>query len=167
MNFKKHLLFLLIAFVSINAMEMKSFAQEEESTPTKSRPRRFITLTIGLEHDEKLPPVPEAISFKGDFRKITAASYSKEENTLRFVPKAEGIATLTVHDSKGRVVAEFHIDVKKSKLDAVVREMQSLLGDIEGITIKIVNNKKIPKVIGCPNVDCTYPNSLPSVATDS
>lgn len=144
MGFKKQLIFfLMLSFVSINLVEATAFAQEEESTPVKSRPRRFVTLTIGLEHDEKLPPVPEAISFKGDFRKITAASFNKEENILRFVPKAEGIATLTVHDSKGRVVAEYHIDVKKSKLDAVVREMQSLLGDIEGITIKIVNNKVV------------------------
>jgi pilus assembly protein CpaC len=63
---------------------------------------------------------------------------------LRLIPKGEGFATLTIHDKRnGKIVAEFRIDVKKSKLDKVVREMRALLGDIEGINIKIVNNRVV------------------------
>lgn len=108
------------------------------------RNRRFINLTLGIEQDEKLPPLPDNVEFKGDFRRIVSASFAKELNVLRFVPKAEGFATMTIHDKRnGKIVAEFRIDIKKSKLDKVVREMRALLGDIEGINIKIVNNKVV------------------------
>ncbi|KYG60730.1 BON domain-containing protein [Bdellovibrio bacteriovorus] len=108
------------------------------------RSRKFINLTLGIEQDEKLPPLPDSIEFKGDFRRVVTAAYAKDLNVIRFSPKAEGFATLTIHDKRnGKVVAEFRIDVKKSKLDKVVREMRALLGDIEGINIKIVNNKVV------------------------
>lgn len=108
------------------------------------RSRKFINLTLGIEHDEKLPPIPEHVEFKGDFRRLVKASFSKEMNMIRLTPKAEGFATLTIHDKKnGKIVVEYRIDIKKSKLDKVVREMRALLGDIEGINIKIVNNKVV------------------------
>lgn len=130
-----------------------AWAQEElEASPTSStegeegiyRSRRFINLTLGIEQDEKLPPLPENIEFKGDFRRIVTAAFAKELNLIRFTPRSEGFATLTIHDKRnGKIVAEFRIDVKKSKLDKVVREMRALLGDIEGINIKIVNNRVV------------------------
>lgn len=139
----KALQVMLAILLSIGlAMGSVAFAaDDDEAVPT--RPRKFITLTLGIEYDEKLPAMPDVISFKGDYKKITAASFAKEINTLRFIPQREGIATLTVHDQNGKIIAEYRLDVKKSKLDAVVREMQSLLGDIEGINIRIVNNKVV------------------------
>ncbi|MFV8256859.1 BON domain-containing protein [Bdellovibrio bacteriovorus] len=130
-----------------------AWTQEElEASPTSStegeegvyRSRKFINLTLGIEQDEKLPPLPDSIEFKGDFRRIVTAAYAKDLNVMRFTPKGEGFATLTIHDKRnGKIVAEFRIDVKKSKLDKVVREMRALLGDIEGINIKIVNNRVV------------------------
>ena len=122
-----------------------AFAEDDEQAEeTKFRSRTFVNLTLGIEQDEKLPPLPENIEFKGDFRRIVTAAHSKELNVLRMTPKAEGFATMTIHDKKtGKVVAEFRIDVKKSKLDKVVKEIRALLGDIEGITIKVVNNKVV------------------------
>ncbi|MFN7727828.1 MAG: BON domain-containing protein [Bdellovibrio sp.] len=116
---------------------------EENEKKKPARPRRFITLTMGVEHDEKLPPVPKSISFKGDFRRVTAASFAKEINSIRFKPTREGVGTLTVHDARGLAVAEYRIEVRKSRLDTIMREMQGLLGDIEGLQIKVVNNKVI------------------------
>ncbi|WII73905.1 BON domain-containing protein [Bdellovibrio sp. 22V] len=108
------------------------------------RSRKFINLTLGIEQDEKLPPLPDSIEFKGDFRRIVTAAYAKDLNVIRFTPRGEGFATLTIHDKRnGKIVAEYRIDVKKSKLDKVVREMRALLGDIEGINIKIVNNRVV------------------------
>lgn len=105
------------------------------------RSRKFISLTTGIEFDEKLPTMPKEIYFKGDFKKVTSISYSKEINSLRFVPKYPGFAKLTVHNKKnGKIILEFSIDVKVNKLDKVVREVRALLGDIEGIQIKIVND---------------------------
>lgn len=121
------------------------FAEDEDQAEEKKfRARTFVNLTLGIEQDEKLPPLPENIEFKGDFRRIVTASHSKELNVLRFTPKREGFATMTIHDkATGKVVAEYRIDVKKSKLDKVVKEIRALLGDIEGITIKVVNNKVV------------------------
>lgn len=124
----------------LTAGDPSSSSQEEGSY----RSRKFISLTLGIEHDEKLPPIPGNVEFKGDFRRLVTASYAKELNVLRLVPKGEGFATLTIHDKKnGKIVAEYRLDIKKSKLDKVVREMRALLGDIEGINIKIVNNKVV------------------------
>lgn len=134
-----------------------AMANEPQETPTAPagvndlqdddvafRQRHFVNLTLGIEHDEKLPPLPDNVEFRGDFKRITAAAYSKEMNVLRFTPKSEGFATLTIHEKKtGRVVGEYRIDIKKSKLDKVIREMRALLGDIEGINIKVVNNRVI------------------------
>jgi pilus assembly protein CpaC len=122
-----------------------AWAQDEEQVEeAKFRSRKFISLTLGVEQDEKLPPLPANIEFKGDFRKLTTAEYSKEANVLRFTPRAEGFATITVREKgTGKIVAEFKIDVKKSKLDKVVKEIRALLGDIEGISIKVVNNRVV------------------------
>ena len=117
--------------------------QEVEEKKKPSRPRKFLTLTLGVEQDQKLPSMPSVISFKGDFKRIVSASYAKEIHSLRLTPLREGIGTLTIHDGKGRAVAEFRIEVRKSKLDTIMREMQGLLGDVEGISIKIMNNKVV------------------------
>lgn len=117
---------------------------DDQSADQQFRMHKFINLTLGIEQDEKLPPLPPDVEFKGDFRKIVTAAHSKELNVIRFTPRAEGFATMTIHDKKnGKVVAEFRIDVKKSKLDKVVKEIRALLGDIEGITIKVVNNRVV------------------------
>lgn len=151
-------LVLLLPFHAFSQVNVNVTPDKIEEEIKDSRPRKFLNLTIGVEYDEKLPKVPDFISFKGDFRNVTSASYSKEANAIRFVPKKEGISTLTVHDQSGKVVAEYRIDVRKSKLDAVVREMQSLLGDIEGITIRIVNNRVVVdgKVLTAPDMNRVY-----------
>jgi pilus assembly protein CpaC len=135
---------MLIALLLVVSYQFARAEDEEQAEDAKFRARNFVNLTLGIEQDEKLPPLPPNVEFKGDFRKIVSASHSKELNVLRFIPKAEGFATLTVHDKKtGKVVAEYRIDVKKSKLDKVVKEIRALLGDIEGITIKVVNNRVV------------------------
>jgi len=149
---KRHILTagLLISLLGGSVALAQEELVAEPSTATADegtgvyRSRKFINLTLGIEQDEKLPPLPGDIEFKGDFRRIVTAAYAKDLNVIRFTPKAEGFATLTIHDKRnGKVVAEFRIDVKKSKLDKVVREIRALLGDIEGINIKIVNNRVV------------------------
>ncbi len=119
-------------------------SDEEQKAP--SRPRKFLNLTLGLETDEKLPPIPKPFKSGGDCKKLGIAEvlYSESVNSLRFTPRREGLCTFTLKEmATEKIVAEYRVEVRKSKLDAVVREMQSLLGDIEGINIKIVNNKVV------------------------
>ena len=119
------------------------FAADEEGGDRNFKSRKFINLTVGIEHDEKVPRFPDGITLKGTFRNTTGVTYSKEQDLMRFKPTREGEGTLTVHDKDGKILAEYLVQVKRSKLETVAREMQALLGDIEGITIKIVNNKVI------------------------
>jgi pilus assembly protein CpaC len=108
-----------------------------------SHKETYVSLTVGLTHDEKLPSLPARISTAGDFRKVTGVSFDRNTNTFRFTPKRVGIGTLTVLDARGQRIHTFRLDVKRSNLNKAVLEIRSLLGDIDGIQVKIVNNKVI------------------------
>jgi pilus assembly protein CpaC len=140
--FQKSFLIFFACCLLVLLNSISTFADEEEEG-ILAKSKRYLILTIGIEQEEKMPPLPNNVEFKGTFKQITSAAYSKDLGTVRFNPIKEGNATFTIHDKNknGKMIVEYILVVKKSKLDAVVREMQSLLGDIEGITIKIVNNK--------------------------
>lgn len=139
---------LLMTFLLLS---LSGVAQTQETPPDLQditaddfRSRQFLTLTVGIDQDVKLPPIPNNVEFGGTFREFVKASISKELNVLRFSPKKEGSTVLTIIDSKTKkVVAEYNIAVKKSRLDGVAAEIRGLLGDVEGINIKVVNNRII------------------------
>ena len=105
--------------------------------------QQFLNLTVGLTHDEKLSFLPEGPKFEGDFSRCAKISLAPETKTLRFSPENIGTCTLTIRDARLRKVYEYRIIIKRSNLDAVAREIKNLLGEIEGIQIKIANNKVI------------------------
>jgi pilus assembly protein CpaC len=105
--------------------------------------QKYLSLYIGIEQQEALPYLPPNASFKGDFKKVVSVSVNKETGILLFKATNEGVATLTIHDSKGKKVYEFRLDVRRSDLTKIANEVRSLLNDVEGITIKIVNNKVV------------------------
>lgn len=108
--------------------------------PKRQKP---IGLFIGVEHQEKLPILPPGAKFKGDYKKVSRLSLDSDRNILLFQATQEGFATLTVTDKDNNRLYEFYLDVKKSNLTKVVREMRALLADIEGITVKIINNRVV------------------------
>lgn len=141
-------LLLLFQFIPLSYAQIQepTDLQEIEAMNKKDefRSRQFLNLTVGIDEDIKLPPLPKAVEFGGTFRDFVKASISKELNVIRFSPKKEGATVLTVIDQKTkRVVAEYNITIKKSRLDGVANEMRALLGDIEGINIKVVNNRVV------------------------
>lgn len=132
--------YLSLVFVLLGAFA--AHAEDEDLAPYRTR--QYVDLTIGIEQDVKLPPLPSEVEVKGDFRRVVTAALSRELNVLRLTPKTEGFANLIIHDKRSnKIVAEYRIDIKKSKLDKVIREVRALLGDIEGISIKVVNNKVV------------------------
>lgn len=142
------LLALAIWCSPVHAQDLPAPAEETIKEPAKKpkRSRRFLSLTVGVEADEKLPVKMRKLgreNLRGVFRQLVDVQFSEDINTLRFTPKREGVGTLTILDNKGKVIAEYRLEVRKSRLDGIARELKSLLGDIEGITIKIVNNKVI------------------------
>jgi pilus assembly protein CpaC len=107
------------------------------------RSREYINLSVGLTTDKKVPYIPHKADYAGNWRKCTKLSVDPKASTIRFQPKEVGACTLVVFDSKKRKVYEFFLTVKKSNLNHIAREIKSLVGDIEGISIKIINNKVI------------------------
>tara|TARA_B100001248_G_scaffold262582_2_gene259656 strand:+ start:7857 stop:9314 length:1458 start_codon:yes stop_codon:yes gene_type:complete len=103
----------------------------------------FLSLTVGLNHDEKVNFLPRSPKFEGDYKKCAKLSVSQSTKTLRFYPTKVNTCTLTIRDERNRIVHQFRMVVKKSSLFAIAREIKSLLGEIEGIQIKIANNKVI------------------------
>lgn len=104
---------------------------------------QFLSLTVGLTHDVKLNYLPKNAKFEGNFKQCVKVSMSSKTNTLRFYPQKVNTCTLTIRDSRMRIVNQYRLVVKKSSLFAIAREIKSLLGEIEGIQIKVANNKII------------------------
>ena len=129
---------LLLAFGLLTAASGPVFAQKKEKKPEE----KFITLSVGVYHDESLESATKSISLDGTFRDFTSAQFDPSTKTLRLNPKKEGIATINVKDSQsGKVIYKITLDIRKTDLQKVAREIQSLLQNIDGISIRIMNNK--------------------------
>ncbi len=122
---------------------LKSDDIEEHDSENEDRIRHYLSLTVGVEHSETLKKLPEGFKILGDFDKIATQIYDTTNGKLRITPTTVGVGTLTIHDKNGRLLYEYRLDIKKSSLDKVAREIKSLLGDIEGVQIKIINNKVV------------------------
>lgn len=103
-----------------------------------------LSLSVGVYHDEKIPLAPDNFSKVGNNLKILRLQYNPKTNMLRIYPKQKGDTTLAIKDNKtGEIIYNYSINVTKSNLFTVAREIRSLLSDIEGIQIKIINNRVI------------------------
>src|SRR5690606_7983158 len=120
MNFLKHVLrVLVLAAAVLNTFEV--FSQEDDSDV------KYINLSVGVYFDEKIDDAPSKIELDGTFRKLTKVQWNPETRTMRFNPKSVGVGTLIVKSpGTGKVIKRFTIDVRKTDLDKVAREIQSL-----------------------------------------
>ncbi|MBC7420935.1 MAG: pilus assembly protein [Bdellovibrio sp.] len=117
-------------------------APEEISTekPNARRIRRHINMVIGVEHDEELliPNIETTIKGRTDFFDIKRI---KGTDFFRISPKKVGNGIATINNKKtGQILVELRFDIRDDSIEKTMREVQSLLGDIEGIEFKIVNN---------------------------
>lgn len=134
------------AFAQAEDVKPPSSATEEEVIETANKPvtQDYINLSVGVYLDEKLEDVPKEIETAGTFRKYTRVQWNPDTKTLRFDPRTAGVGTLIIKDPRtGKVLREYTVDVRKTDLQKVAREMQALLQGIEGIQVKILNNKVI------------------------
>lgn len=104
---------------------------------------KYLILYQGVEHEETLSAIPRGAEFGGDWRGVTRASYASEYQKIQFTPIKAGLATLSIHDRKGNKIFEYRIEVRDTKLTKMVREIRALLSDIEGLSIKIVNDRVV------------------------
>jgi pilus assembly protein CpaC len=112
--------------------------------PETTKGKEYLNLAVGVYHDQSAESLPGEIELDGTFRRLTRVQWNPQTKTLRFYPRNSGVGTLTIKQpSTGKILAEFTIDVRKTDLQKVAREMQALLEGIEGIQIRILNNRVV------------------------
>ena len=124
------------SWVSLN------FANAQRNDEHK-KDRKYINLVVGLDENIKVSFMPKRHRFRGNFKSFTSVTYLKDLQTLRFSPKKVGSATLTIQDARGRIISEFFLTIRKSDLNKIAKEIQLLLFEVDGVTVRIINNKVI------------------------
>lgn len=118
-------------------------AEEGVEKPNGRRIRRQLNLILGVEHDEELLIPMREIVIKGagasenfDIKRIKGTDY------FRILPKKAANGIATINDQKtGQILVELRYDIRDGVIEKQNRELQALLGDIEGIEYKMVNGK--------------------------
>jgi len=128
----------LLIFILSFCMGGSSVSEAKRAPASKP-----IDLRVGVTHDVVINDLPANPDFSGDFKRITKVSLNKKDKKLRFEPKAEGTATLVILDEKKQRFLELNLTVTKNRLYQVVREIRNLLADIDGVEVKVVNNKVV------------------------
>lgn len=114
-----------------------------ETSKVDPKRERSIPLFVGVDQTEQLIYIPPNAKFKGTFKKVTKLSIERATDTLKFSPFKTGYADLQIFDEKDHKIYEFHLDVQHNDHAKVAQEIKSLLSDIEGIQIKIINNRVV------------------------
>lgn len=106
--------------------------------------KKNIPLSVGIPSDEPLPNAPADFDATGTYKGLVKLEFNSAKKILRLVPKKEGFGTLVIIDKATNApVYEFTVDIRKTDLSKVSREIGSLLSEIEGISIRIANNKVV------------------------
>ena len=69
--------------------------------------------------------------------------HNSATGTLRFTPRRPGIGALNIKDASGKILKKLTLKVQKSELQQTATEIQSLLRNVDGIQVKILNNRVI------------------------
>lgn len=103
-----------------------------------------VKLTVGIPTDLPIPKAPGNIEPAGTYTKCGQVKYNDTTKVLRIMPKSEGLCTLIIKNgSNDQIMYNFTLEVNKTDLNKVAREVKSLLMEIEGIQIKVINNKVV------------------------
>ena len=105
----------------------------------------FLNLSVGFQYEHNLSEFYKGknLKFEGTYTRFTSIFYKKSENKLLFKPRRIGTGTLIIKSTKNKILQKMNIDVKKVNLHKIAKEVSDLLITIDGIEIKILNNKVI------------------------
>lgn len=136
----------LIIFIALSfplSARAQLLGQEDNSFDAHEK----IDLMLGIYRDIEMPDLPDESKFKIENRKFSnrvTISWDDDKKVMRFNPKSEGTALITFLDRKTeKVIKQIRVFVNKNDLDRVAKEVKTLLGNIEGIQIKVMSNKVI------------------------
>jgi pilus assembly protein CpaC len=131
----------LIAILGFTFGWSPRLAAQDDPEPTEKSVRN-VNLLVGIYQDEAAPRIVGEISTSGTFREFTGVQYLPDRKILRFNPRKEGLGTLTIKSkATGETIYTFTVTVRRTELARVAREIRDLLADVEGIQIRIINNK--------------------------
>ncbi len=108
----------------------------------------YIDLIQGVYVDKKYEDLPDKSIFKFEnkkFKKYVDLVYDNDRKMMRFKPKRKGSTIIRFVNKRDPdlIIKQIKVTVQERNLDRVAKEIKSLLGEIEGIEIKILNNKVI------------------------
>lgn len=103
-----------------------------------------IKLTVGIPKDVSISSAPSRIDSSGNYKNCVRAKYNENSKVIRLTPTKEGLCTLIIKDaSNEKIIYNFTLEVNKTDLNKIAREIKGLLNEIEGIQIKVINNKVV------------------------
>lgn len=117
-----------------------SASEQNTQQPNGKRIRRQLNLIVGVDHDEEFLIPDKEITIRGrteffDINRIQGTDF------FRITPKKVGNGITTLNDKKtGQILVEIRFDIRDDSIEKTLREVQAMLGDIEGIEYKIINN---------------------------
>lgn len=112
----------------------------EGAVPNKRRIRRSLSLIKGVKVDEEIliPSVPLKILPLG--QDLISIVRIKNSDVFRIEPLKAGSGIITLLNKKtGQIYTELHLDIRDSSIDKAIRDLKSLMSDIEGLEYKVVN----------------------------
>lgn len=116
---------------------------EASEKPNGRRIRRQLNLIFGVEHDEEflIPLRPITLKGAGVTENFEINRIGKTD-FFRILPKKVSNGIATINDKKtGQILVELRYDIRDGVIEKQMREIQALLGDIEGVEYKIVNGQ--------------------------
>lgn len=108
----------------------------------------YVRLVQGVYVDKKYPDLPDDSLFKFEnttYKKYVDVIYDNDRKVMRFKPKRKGNTTIRLVNKKDPhlIIKQIRVDIQEKKLDQVAEEIRSLLGEIEGIVIKVFNDRVV------------------------
>ena len=105
----------------------------------------FIYLYSALPLSYRLPEElrDKKLLFTGNYKKNTQAVHRRDRNDILFTPTRVGSSVLVVRDAKREILTRLVLSVQKDNLHKIAAEIRELLVSVDGIEIKIYNEKVI------------------------
>ncbi|MGZ3726777.1 MAG: hypothetical protein ACXWQQ_13300 [Pseudobdellovibrio sp.] len=149
------LLIILILPYRIHAQDKSAAAAaaaaegDDTRKPSGRRIRRQLNLITGLETDEEFLIPQRDVVYRGRGTNFFDIDRIKGTDIFRIRPTKAGSGIVTINDKEtGQIYVEIRFDVRDDAVERMMREVQILLADIEGIEFKLIN----PQGTGAPTI---------------
>ncbi len=108
----------------------------------------YLDLVKGVYKDVKYSDLPDEKIFKledTNYNRYADIIYDNDRKVMRFKPKKTGSFTLRFVNRRrpNLILKQIRVSIQQKNLDKIASEIKTLLKEIEGIEIKVLNNKVI------------------------